>query len=197
MGWFGISNSANRSNNVRSMAVDINAVNELRSAANNLHSAVDYQLGRAQTLSDLVHGKPDTHRYSRNDLSATAAQLAAELRTAIQDGQQFRNAVSNLCAELNHGAELIEHLQYQYDLPRGSRTIRFGVQNVPPSGQEMAVWSESVAVACVQKVCNTLEQNQSRVARTFSAIEKADHLVTGTISSAQRPDELLRQLLES
>ena len=197
MGWFGVSNSANRSNNLESMAIDLNNTRFLKNTTGQMLAATDYQLGRANALAGVVGSQPSTKLYSRNNVSSTAGELATELRFAIQDGQRFRAAISELNSEITEGTEIVETLLSQYHQPRGQRTLRFGPQNVPPSGKEIAVVSDQVANTCISKVEKFSQIHQSSMARSFGIIEKADGLVTGQVNSEQRPESYLRQLLNS
>lgn len=60
MGWFGVSDSANRHNNMRSMAIDLNNTLFLKNTTGQILSATDYQLGRADTLAGVVGSQPST-----------------------------------------------------------------------------------------------------------------------------------------
>jgi len=197
MGWFGVSNSANRANNLESMLIDLNNTRFLKNTTGQMLAATDYQLGRANALAGVVGSQPPMQFYSRNNVSSTAGDLAIELRFAIQDGQSFRAAISELNSEITEGTETVEALLGQYDQPRGQRTLRFGPQNVPPSGKEIAAFSDHVALTCISQVTKFSEHNEAVVARAFGIIEKADRLVTGQVHSEHRPETYLRQLMNS
>lgn len=199
MGWFGISNSVNRCNNACSMVADVRLVHTLQEKTKALCSELDAQLKHAGRLAYVANSAPPTQMLcSRSgELSATAVELAAELKVARKDAQRCRNAVSTLASEIEDDARQLKTIIQQYDLPRVQRSLRLDEKGQPPTGKQIAGFTREIAQQSLSRAQQFEATHAHRAVRTHNVIIKADMIVLGEVSESNRVVNALRQLTSS
>jgi hypothetical protein len=196
MGWFGISNTVNRCNNACRMKDDAQLVQTLKEKTIQLSVELDAQLKHAERLAFVANFAPPTQILcSRGgELSATAAELAADLKVARKDAQRCRNAVSTLVNEIEDDAEQLKTCVQQYDLPRVQRRLRLDEIDQPPTGKQIAGFTREIAQQSLYRIRHFEATHAYRAVRTHNVIAKAEMIVLNQLSDSNSVVNALRQL---
>lgn len=196
MGWFGISNTVNRCNNACSMKDDAQLVQTLQEKTKQLSLELDAQLEHAGRLAFVANAAPPTQILcSRGgELSATAGELAAELKIARKDAQRCRNAVSTLASEIEDDAKQLVTSVQQYDLPRVQRSLRLDEKDHPPTGKQIAKFTQKIAQQSLSRAQYFESAHAHKAVRAHNIIAKAEMIVLDQMSDSNRVVNALRQL---
>ena len=197
MGWFGVSNSVQRSNLNQSMVADGAMLTAFHERLGVLGRVVDCQIGSAHSLLRRVQNESPSRTFQQGHLSATASQLASELAIAVEDAQDFRAQLTLVSEDIEDSLSGVMACLQQYNIPRGQRTLRFGPQDVPPSGIEMAAASDRITGESIQGALRMAQSNAVRVGRTFGNIEKAETLLNGPRVGQESAHRLIQQIIET
>jgi len=199
MGWFGISNTVNRCNNACSMMADATLVRSLQEKTKQLSVELDAQLKHAERLAFVANSAPPTQMLCcrSGELSATAGELAAELKVARKDAQRCRNAVSTLANEIEDDDRQLKAIIQQYDLPRVQRLLRLDDKDQPPTGKQIAGFTRAIAEQSLSRAQHFEATQAHRAVRTHNIIAKAEKIVLNQLSDSNRVVNALRQLTSS
>lgn len=197
MGWFGISNSQQRARLNQSMRADLAMLAALHERLGVLGRVVDQQIGSAQSLLSRAQNESSSRMFQQGHVRATAGQLASELAFAVQDAQDFRRQLTAVSNDLEESLVCVTACLQEYSIPRGLRTLRFGPQDVPPSGIEMAATSDRIAGESIQGALGMAQANAVRVGRTFGNIEKAETLLNGPRLGQESAHRLIQEIIET